>query len=88
MVRCVGKDFRAEEFELGSGVNYSINEVANMFGEDYPKKYIPKRDGEYDETLCTDKKANELLGWIPEYKLTDYIKQMQLLGIEWIPSIP
>ena len=36
-------------YELGSGVNYSINELANMFGEDYPKEYIDERVGEKQE---------------------------------------
>ena len=62
-----------EEFELGSGVNHSINEVANMFGKDYPRDYIPKRKGEYDKTLCTDTNAHELLGWTPNKKLDEYI---------------
>ena len=74
LVRCIGKDFKAEEFELGSGVNYSINEVADMFGKDYPKKYISARAGEYDKTLCTDKKAYELLNWKPTRNIEDYIK--------------
>ena len=65
---------KSEEFELGSGVNYSINEVADMFGKDYPKEYIPKRKGEYDKTLCTDTKAHELLGWKPTKNINDYIK--------------
>ena len=63
-----------EEFELGSGVNYSINEIADMFGKDYAKEYIPKRKGEYDKTLCTDTKAHELLGWKPTKNINDYIK--------------
>ena len=63
-----------EEFELGSGVNFSINEVANMFGDDYSKEYIPARDGEYEMTLCTDDKANKLLGWNPKNNINDYIK--------------
>ena len=46
-------------YELGSGVNYSINELANMFGEDYPKEYIEERVGEARETLC--KKPDLLL---------------------------
>ena len=29
IVRCVGKDFRAEEFEFGRGINYSINATIN-----------------------------------------------------------
>ncbi len=63
-----------EEFELGSGVNYSINEIADMFGKDYPREYIPKRKGEYDKTLCTDDNAHKLLGWKPTHNLSDYIK--------------
>ena len=64
---------KGEEFELGSGVNHSINEVADLFGKDYPREYIPKRKGEYDKTLCTDTKAHELLGWKANKKLDEYI---------------
>ena len=66
--------YAGEEFELGRGVNHSINELAGYFGEDYPTKYIPARKGEYDKTLCEDKKAHELLGWNPTINLDDYIK--------------
>ena len=62
------------EFELGRGVNHSINEVADMFGKDYPKEYISARKGEYDRTLCEDKKAQELLDWNPTVNLDDYIR--------------
>ena len=61
-----------EIFELGRGVNYSINEVAEMFG--CRKKYIPSKQGEVRDTLCRDKKAYELLNWRPKYNLDDYIK--------------
>jgi len=59
-------------FELGRGINYSINEVANMFGGE--KKYIPQKKGEVRDTLCVDLKANELLNWNPKRNLEDYIK--------------
>ena len=75
LIRCVGKNFRAEEFELGRGINYSINEIADMFGEEYPKKYISARAGEYDKTLCVDTKAHELLDWKPKENIKTYIKQ-------------
>ena len=39
-------------YELGSGKNYSINELADMFGKDYPREYIDERPGEARETLC------------------------------------
>ena len=45
-------------YELGSGKNYSINELADMFGKDYPREYIDERPGEARETLCKDSILN------------------------------
>ena len=73
LVLCVGRDFKVEEFELGTGVNYSINEIANMYGNDYPKTYLPERPGEYDMTLADSSNAKEKLGWIPKKGIKDYI---------------
>ena len=74
LYRCMDKDLKAEIFELGRGVNYSINEIVDMFGAE--RKYIPARSGEYDVTLCTDTKAHEMLGWTPTRNLEDYIKSV------------
>ena len=63
-----------EEFELGSGKNYSINELVKFFGDKYPINRIPKRDGEMRETLCTDTHAHDLLNWKPTRDLEDYIR--------------
>ncbi len=60
-----------ETFELGRGINYSINEVANMFGGE--KTYINQKKGEVRDTLCKDSKAKELLNWNPKRNLEDYI---------------
>jgi len=77
LYKCMNKDLKAEIFELGRGVNYSINEIVDMFGTE--RKYIPARKGEYDATLCTDTKALDMLGWIPTRNLKDYIyKQKEL----------
>ena len=57
--------------ELGSGVNYSINEIANMFGGE--KEYIEKRMGEYDITLCDISSTKDLIGYVPKHNLEDYI---------------
>ena len=65
--------YPCEEYELGTGTNWSINELASWFG-DYPTKSIPKRDGEMRESLCTDTKALEVLNWNPTRSLEDYIK--------------
>ena len=63
-----------EEFELGTGENCSINELASWFGEDYPCDSLPKRDGEMRESLCTDTHAHELLDWKPRKDLENYIR--------------
>tara|TARA_Y100000034_G_scaffold73122_1_gene88085 strand:+ start:417 stop:1271 length:855 start_codon:yes stop_codon:yes gene_type:complete len=76
LVRCAEHEFKAQFFELGSGVNYSINEIVNMFGKDYPRKYIPARKGEYDRTLCDYSIAKLKLGWKPKHSLKDYMMEL------------
>jgi UDP-glucose 4-epimerase len=75
LVSIVGKDFRAEDFELGRGENFSINEIADCFGKDYPKEYLPERPGEYDMTLADSSKAKELLDWNPTKNVKEYIEE-------------
>ncbi len=67
-----------ETFELGNGMNYSINELADAFG-DYPREYIDERPGEMRETLNTDNKAHEKLGWTPKVDIIEYIKENYIL---------
>ena len=78
LYRCMGKEFKAEIFELGRGENHSINEIADMFGGE--KEYIPARKGEYDITLCDYTKAKEMLGWVPKINLPDYIQRRETLN--------
>jgi len=76
LVKCSEHNFKAEFFELGKGVNYSINEIADMFGEDYPREYIPARKGEYDVTLADYSLAQDMLDWTPSVDLSTYIKSV------------
>ena len=76
LYKCMNKDFKAEIFELGRGENFSINEIVDMFGTE--RKYISARNGEYDATLCTDTKAQEMLGWMPTKDLKDYINKITI----------
>ena len=76
LVKCSEHNFKAEFFELGKGVNYSINEIADMFGKDYPREYIPARKGEYDVTLADYSKAKLKLGWEPKGDIIQYIKSI------------
>ena len=74
LIRCSKQPFKGEIFELRRGVNFSINEIADMFGKDYPKKYIEQRPGEYDVTLADYSKAKNKLGWTPTRNIEDYLK--------------
>lgn len=60
--------------ELGTGKNYSINELARMFGLKYPIKYIPERAGETRATLCDISEAKKYIGYNPTIKLEEYIR--------------
>ena len=72
----ISKDtWKAEVFNLGTGKNYSINELANFFGGS--KKYLPARRGEARVTLADISKTTKLTGWKPKYKLEDYIKELK-----------
>jgi len=66
------KSFKGEVFNLGTGINYSINELADMFGG--VKQYITARPGEGRTTLADISRTTELTGWKPQYNLADYIK--------------
>ena len=71
-------DSLSEEFELGNGKNYSINELAEAFG-DYPKEYVDARPGEMRVTLNTDTKAGDLLGWKPKGDIVKFVKENYIL---------
>jgi len=76
LIKCSEQPFRAEIFELGSGKNYSINEVADMFDKYYTREYIPVRRGEYDVTLADYSLAKDILDWKPTKDLSNYINSI------------
>jgi UDP-glucose 4-epimerase len=67
------KDAWGEIFELGRGINYSIQEIAEMFEYDNIV-YEANKLGEADITLCEDTKAKDMLGWVPVKTIEEYIK--------------
>ena len=68
-------ELRAGFFELGRGKNYSINEVADMYGTS--KIYIDERPGEAQTTLADFSEAKNVLNYNPTRNLEDYVKQIQ-----------
>lgn len=61
------------EFELGRSKNYSVNDIAEMYGI-ADAVYQADKPGEAQETLCTDMTAHQVLGWEPTLNIEDYIK--------------
>lgn len=61
------------EFELGRGENYSVNEIADMFGIN--PIYKDAKPGEARNTLNVDTTAFDVLGWVPTINIKDYINE-------------
>ena len=62
-------------WELGTGKNYSINEVYEFFKERFgvEKIYIDEQKGNYRETIRLNNDAINRLGWEPKKNLREYI---------------
>ena len=60
-------------FNIGTGKNYSINQVADLVGGE--KVFIPARSGEARETQADISKATQVLGWSPAYSLENSIRK-------------
>lgn len=60
-----------EVYNLGTGRNHSINELAGLFGGEI--QYLPQRPGEARITLADISATTQKTGWVPKTKLEDYI---------------
>ena len=66
------RDHLGEVFNVGSGVNYSVQEIADAISDN--QTYIPKREGEMDTTWSNIDKINQVIGWKPEVDVLEWIK--------------
>ena len=66
------KDHLGQVFNVGSGVNYSVQEIADAISDN--QTYIPKRDGEMETTWSNIEKVNKVIGWKPEVDVLEWIK--------------
>jgi nucleoside-diphosphate-sugar epimerase len=66
-------------WELGTGINYSINEVYQIFKEKFGVESIniPDQPGNYRKTLRENDDSLERLGWSPSDLLKDYILSLK-----------
>lgn len=68
------QDHRGEVYNLGTGTNYSINELAKMF-EGSEVEYIPPRPGEAKMTLADITETTKKTSWTPKVRIQDYVKK-------------
>jgi UDP-glucose 4-epimerase len=66
-----------DAWELGTGRNYSLNELASLFAP-HPIQYIDDVMGNYRETLRINDDALNILGWQPKDQLKEYINEIKL----------
>ena len=67
-----GTNCNGEIFNVGSGENISILNIAKSFNADY--EHVPPRDGEAQTTLANIDKIKDFLGWEPTTNVLDWIK--------------
>jgi len=67
------KEAYGQVYNVGSGVNYSVNEVAAMMSDDV--KYIPPRLGEARISLANIDKIYKTFAWKPQQNLKEWVKK-------------
>jgi len=67
----VDKSAFGQVYNVGNGVNYSINEIAAMISDN--TVYLPPRIGEMQATLCNSEKFRSTFGWEPQVSMKDYL---------------
>jgi len=69
----IDKKFFGQIFNVGSGKNISIKNIAKMISQDI--EYLPARQGEAKATLADIKKIKSVLDWAPKMNLENWIKK-------------
>jgi UDP-glucose 4-epimerase len=60
-------------YNIGTGRNYSINEIAALMGGEIA--FIPPRPAESKLSLANASKARNEIGWTPKVRLEDWIAE-------------
>jgi len=70
-------DLRGEVFNVGSGSNISVKELADMISPD--QRHIEARKGDSVATLANISKIRAALGWKPEVSFVEGLKELMEL---------
>ena len=76
------KEAYGQVYNVGSGLNYSVNEVADMISNN--TKYIPPRLGEARISLANIDKIYKTFAWKPQQNLENWVKSaVEQFYIHW-----
>jgi UDP-glucose 4-epimerase len=68
---------QSDVFNLGTSVGYSVKEIVKkvekITDRKIPIEFAPRREGDPAVLVADNKKAKEILGWIPRKTLSDTI---------------
>ena len=68
----IDSEFFGQVFNVGTGTNHSINQIARMISENQIN--TPPRSGESRVTLANNQKISKVFGWKPSVKVEDWIQ--------------
>jgi UDP-glucose 4-epimerase len=71
--KCEKPEAFGQSYNIGTGTNYNMIELAEMIGGDYV--HIDPRPGEARNTQADISKANLFLEWFPQVNFKDWIKK-------------
>jgi UDP-glucose 4-epimerase len=77
-IKEVDDDCYGQLYNVGNGVNYSINEIANVISDNQIN--IEPRIGESRITLADNTKLKTTFGWEPKVNLIDWIKNNEFIA--------
>lgn len=61
-------------YNIGTGGNHSVLDVANYINSTHNVEYLPERIGEAQETMADYRKAYTHFGWQPTVKINEWLK--------------
>ena len=81
LIKIAGSNKKHQDaWELGTGNNYSINELFEMFNKRFNVKsiIIPDQPGNYKKTLRENNDLLEQLNWQPQDRLRNHIENLKI----------
>jgi len=74
------KNKHSDAWELGTGNNYSVNELFKMFNKRFNVKseFVPDQQGNYKKTIRKNDDMISQLNWNPKDRLSDHIENLKL----------